>query len=110
MGQKLWMQTLLRRSRSLKEHSKVTGLPVDRSLPGFEAAKFAGAALPPLAVIAAGSDSDMPHLEKLQTELAAFKIESEIRICSAHKQPGRLQTIIAEYSTYPGPVMMVGCA
>merc|ERR1719162_1953507 len=49
--------------------SKVTGLPVDRSLPGFEAAKFAGAALPPLAVIAAGSDSDMPHLEKLQTEL-----------------------------------------
>merc|ERR1712157_453340 len=26
------------------------------------------------------------------------------------KQPGRLQTVIAEYSTYPGPVMMVGCA
>merc|ERR1712070_687045 len=48
--------------------------------------------------------------EKLQKELANFNIQSEIRICSAHKQPGRLQTVIAEYSTYPGPVMMVGCA
>merc|ERR1711907_482770 len=43
-------------------------------------------------------------------ELAKFNIQSEIRICSAHKQPGRLQTVIAEYSTYPGPVMLVGCA
>merc|ERR1711881_828585 len=43
-------------------------------------------------------------------ELAKFEIQSEIRICSAHKQPGRLQTVIAEYSTYPGPLMMVGCA
>jgi len=89
---------------------KLTGKPLDRSLPGFQAAKFAGAPMPPLAVIAAGSDSDMPHLEKLQKELAAFNVESEIRICSAHKQPGRLQAVIAEYSTYPGPVMMVGCA
>ena len=52
----------------------------------------------------------MPHLETLQKELAKFNIQSEIRICSAHKQPGRLQTVIAEYSTYPGQVMMVGCA
>merc|ERR1711881_739661 len=43
-------------------------------------------------------------------ELAKFEIQSEIRICSAHKQPGRLQSVIAEYSTYPGQVMMVGCA
>merc|ERR1711976_701626 len=59
---------------------KLTGTPLDRSLPGVESAKFAGAAMPPLFVIAAGSDSDMPHLEKLQKELAAFKVESEIRI------------------------------
>jgi phosphoribosylaminoimidazole-succinocarboxamide synthase len=90
--------------------SKLTGKPVDRSLPSFQAAKLAGGSEPPLAVIAAGSDSDMPHLEKLQKELSSFNIQSEIRICSAHKQPGRLQTVIAEYSTYPGPVMMVGCA
>merc|ERR1719272_2666185 len=90
--------------------SKLTGKPVDTSLPGFQAAKFSGDCQPPLAVIAAGSDSDMPHLETLQKELSKFNIQSEIRICSAHKQPGRLQTVIAEYSTYPGPVMMVGCA
>jgi phosphoribosylaminoimidazole carboxylase PurE protein len=90
--------------------SKLTGKPVDRSLPSFAAAKLADGSKPPLAVIAAGSDSDMPHLEKLEKELSSFNIQSEIRICSAHKQPGRLQTVIAEYSTYPGPVMMVGCA
>merc|ERR1711881_738614 len=45
--------------------SKLTGKPVDRSLPSFQAAKRAGVDRPPLAVIAAGSDSDMPHLEKL---------------------------------------------
>merc|ERR1712100_961847 len=64
----------------------------------------------PLAVIAAESDSDMPHLENLKKELGKFKIDAEIRICSAHKQPARLEAVIAEYSTYPGPVMLVGCA
>merc|ERR1712125_210337 len=37
-------------------------------------------------------------------------IRSDIRICSAHKQPGRLQSVIAEYSRFAGPVMLVGCA
>merc|ERR1711939_501521 len=64
----------------------------------------------PLVVIAAGSDSDMPHLESLKKELAKFKIDSEIRICSAHKQPARLQSVIAEYSAAGRPIMMVGCA
>merc|ERR1712216_699766 len=57
-----------------------------------------------------GSDSDMPHLEKLKSELAKFKVNSEIRICSAHKQPGRLESVIAEYNKSTRPVMMVGCA
>merc|ERR1711865_866551 len=65
---------------------------------------------PPLVLIAAGSDSDMPHLETLKKELAKFKIDSEIRICSAHKQPGRLETVIAEYGKLQRPLMMVGCA
>merc|ERR1712154_538712 len=52
----------------------------------------------------------MPHLETLSKELAKFKIESEIRICSAHKQPARLQAVIAEYSKCKDPIMMVGCA
>lgn len=64
----------------------------------------------PLVVIAAGSDSDMPHLETLKKEIAKFKLEAEIRICSAHKQPARLQSVIAEYSKSARPVMMVGCA
>merc|ERR1712139_53578 len=64
----------------------------------------------PLAVIAAGSDSDMPHLETLKKELAKFKINSEIRVCSAHKQPGRLEAVLAEYSSSSQPVMLIGCA
>ena len=63
-----------------------------------------------MVVIAAGSDSDMPHLESLAKELSKFKIKSEIRICSAHKQPARLEAIIGEYNKATGPVMMVGCA
>merc|ERR1719482_2502263 len=68
------------------------------------------AAAAPLVVIAAGSDSDMPHLETLKKEVAKFKIDAEIRICSAHKQPGRLESVIAEYNKSTRPVMMVGCA
>merc|ERR1712232_1071415 len=64
----------------------------------------------PLVVIAAGSDSDMPHLESLAKELSKFKIDSQIRICSAHKQPARLQALIAEYSNSAEPTMLIGCA
>merc|ERR1712066_130094 len=35
---------------------------------------------------------------------------SQIRICSAHKQPGRLQSVIDQYSKCQDPIMMVGCA
>merc|ERR1712107_362305 len=61
-------------------------------------------------VIAAGSDSDMPHLQSIQKELAKFKIESEIRICSAHKQPARLEAVLAEYNKSTEPLLLVGCA
>merc|ERR1712050_283282 len=61
-------------------------------------------------LIAAGSDSDMPHLETLKKELAKFNIPSQIRICSAHKQPGRLEGLIGEFNKSTEPIMMVGCA
>jgi len=61
-------------------------------------------------IIAAGSDSDMPHLETLKKELAKFKIPSQIRICSAHKQPGRLEQLIQAYNKSVEPIMLVGCA
>merc|ERR1712048_1318588 len=64
----------------------------------------------PLVLIAAGSDSDMPHLETLKKELSKFKIDAEIRICSAHKQPGRLEALIKKYNSSTRPIMMVGCA
>merc|ERR1712086_733598 len=92
-----------------KADAQLTGKSVDSST---VASNFV--ALPadakPLVVIAAGSDSDMPHLESLKKELAKFKIDSVIRICSAHKQPGRLQSVILEYNKSTRPVMMVGCA
>merc|ERR1739845_309938 len=46
----------------------------------------------------------------LEKELGKFKIRSEIRICSAHKQPGRLENVIEECSKFSGPIMLVGCA
>merc|ERR1719450_811373 len=64
----------------------------------------------PLVVIAAGSDSDMPHLESLKKEVSKFKIDAEIRICSAHKQPGRLEKVIEDYNNCDRPVLLVGCA
>merc|ERR1712203_281167 len=62
------------------------------------------------AVIAAGSDSDMPHLQNIQKELSKFKIPSQIRICSAHKQPARLEALLGEYNKSTEPVLLVGCA
>merc|ERR1711988_1587951 len=61
-------------------------------------------------VMGAGSDSDMPHLETIAKELAKFKIPSQIRICSAHKQPGRLQAVLAHYDKSAEPMLIVGCA
>merc|ERR1712060_802585 len=61
-------------------------------------------------LIAAGSDSDIPHLETLKKELAKFKIPSQIRICSAHKQPGRLEALIGEFNKSTEPLLLVGCA
>merc|ERR1712196_246105 len=43
-------------------------------------------------------------------EVGKFKIDAEIRICSAHKQPAKLQSVIEEYNNSVRPIMMVGCA
>lgn len=60
--------------------------------------------------IMAGSDSDMPHLENIKKELAKFKIPAQIRICSAHKQPARLEGLLSAFNNSVEPVMIVGCA
>merc|ERR1712232_24352 len=64
----------------------------------------------PFVAIFAGSDSDMPHLENIAKELSKFKIPSQIRICSAHKQPGRLEATLKEYNERKEPMLIVGCA
>merc|ERR1711937_1046599 len=60
--------------------------------------------------IMAGSDSDMPHLENISKELAKFGIPNGIRICSAHKQPARLEALLEQYNKSVEPTMIVGCA
>jgi 5-(carboxyamino)imidazole ribonucleotide mutase len=50
-------------------------------------------------VIVAGSDSDTGHVEKLVCALKMYEIPYEVRICSAHKSPGRLLELIAEYES-----------
>jgi len=61
-------------------------------------------------IIMAGSDSDVPHLEGIRKELQKFKIPSQIRICSAHKQAGRLEQVLEYYNKSIEPLMIVGCA
>merc|ERR1711988_1148371 len=81
-------------------HEIITILDAQYGLIQKGAKRSAGEAFgKPLVVIAAGSDSDMPHLETLKKEVEKFKIEAQIRICSAHKQPGLLQSVIEEYNT-----------
>jgi 5-(carboxyamino)imidazole ribonucleotide mutase len=90
--------------------AKLTGKAAPGGANGASAFTPLTADAKPLVVIAAGSDSDMPHLESLKKEIGKFKIDAEIRICSAHKQPARLQEVITEYNNSARPVMMVGCA
>jgi len=61
-------------------------------------------------IIMAGSDSDIPHLQNIRKELQKFKIPSQIRICSAHKQPAALENVLQYYNKSIEPLMIVGCA
>ncbi len=75
-------------------------------------AKFAEAARrrQGCAVILAGSDSDRPHVERIIEGLEAFGIPYEVRICSAHKEPGRLLELIAEYEGLAAPLAYIAVA
>jgi phosphoribosylaminoimidazole carboxylase PurE protein len=61
-------------------------------------------------VIISGSDSDLDHIKNIQGELGKFNIESNIRICSAHKQPGTAETIISELNDSDVPSILVSIA
>ncbi|MBW2978196.1 AIR carboxylase family protein [Candidatus Woesearchaeota archaeon] len=61
-------------------------------------------------VIIAGSDSDMPHIEKIQGELKKYSIPSEVKICSAHKQPAKCEEVVNKYNDSVEPVVFITIA
>lgn len=61
-------------------------------------------------VIISGSDSDLPHIKKIQGELAKLTIESNVRICSAHKQPVACENIVRELNESSVPSIIVSIA
>jgi len=62
------------------------------------------------AVIIAGSDSDRNHVEKIVSALKMYEIPYEVRVCSAHKSPGRLLELIGEYEGRDGALVYVAVA
>jgi len=61
-------------------------------------------------VIMAGSDSDMPHIKKIQGALDKYGVPSKVRICSAHKQPGKCEEIINKYNSSIEPIVIIAVA
>ena len=62
------------------------------------------------AVIMAGSDSDLWHIEKIADSLKKHEVPHDIRIYSAHKQPDELVDIIREYNEVGGLVAYIAVA
>lgn len=62
------------------------------------------------AMIFAGSDSDLGHMEKIATNLAGWGVPSKKRVCSAHKQPTKLEDAVQYYNTSIEPLVIIGCA
>lgn len=60
--------------------------------------------------ILAGSPSDMPHIEKIANALTNYNVPSFIRICSAHKQPGKLERLVSELNRSDEPLVLIGVA
>lgn len=64
----------------------------------------------PLGVIFMGSKADEEHCQNIAKELAAYGVESELRICSAHKAPKRLMQIMERYETCGRPIVYLTVA
>ncbi len=62
------------------------------------------------AVILAGSGSDKPHIEKIAASLDKYGVPFEVRVCSAHKQTSRLQTVLADYDIIKCPLAYIAVA
>jgi len=70
------------------------------------------------AVILAGSGSDdqpksggeFSHLGKIVAGLERFNIPLEVRICSAHKQPNELYSLLNSYNDLKGALVIIAVA
>ncbi len=62
------------------------------------------------AIVMAGSDSDREHIERITKSLGKYEIPHRVRICSAHKQPGKVRGIVEGYNTIGGLVAYVAVA
>jgi 5-(carboxyamino)imidazole ribonucleotide mutase len=49
----------------------------------------------------------MPHIQEIKKELDNYVIKSEIRICSAHKQPAKCEEMIHKYNQSLEPIVFV---
>jgi len=63
-----------------------------------------------IVVIMAVSDSDIEHINKIKEELDKYGVGSIVRICSAHKQGGKCESIVKKYNTSIEPVVIVAVA
>jgi phosphoribosylaminoimidazole carboxylase PurE protein len=63
-----------------------------------------------VAVIMAGSDSDKPHIQKIAKSLDEYCITYGIRICSAHKQPEALMSLLEGYNGFNNALVYIAVA
>lgn len=63
-----------------------------------------------VAVIIAGSDSDIEHINKIKEELGKYGIPSKAHICSAHKQPGKCENLVLKYNDSVEPIVFITIA
>lgn len=61
-------------------------------------------------VIFAGSDSDKEHIKVLEKALGKYGIPYEVRIASAHKQPGVVMRLARRYDAQPSPLVYIAVA
>ena len=62
------------------------------------------------AVIVAGSDSDMPHIDVLSKELDKYGLAHQVRIFSAHKQSSAVVELARDYDSCDGLVAYIAVA
>ncbi len=61
-------------------------------------------------VIMAGSDSDEPHIAKIEKSLQQWEVPYQVRIASAHKQGPKVEEVIEEYNEVGALYTIVGVA